>query len=341
MDCHKRVLHNGVKDTLTELRARFWVVRGRSVVKQIIRRCTICKRIEGLPYRPPKPPPLPRFRVAEEPPFTHTAVDFAGPLFLKVNKICEESKVWICLYTCCVVRAVHLDIVPNLSTEAFLRSVKRFAARRGLPQRFLSDNGKTFKSAATLIKAIVTSQEVQEQFLNLGVEWQFNVERAPWWGGVFERMIKMTKSCLRKMIGRARLSYDELITAIIEIEMVINSRPLSYITGDDMEEPLTPSHLMIGKRLLSLPDYLCTPDAPDEEDFNSTTRNKLTRRLKYLNVIIDKFWTRWRKEYLLELRGAHRHGMQARNPDVVAVGDVVIIEAEDVKPRRNWQELKD
>ena len=82
---------------------------------------------------------------------------------------------------------------------------------------------------------------------------------------------------LRKMIGRARLSYDELITAIIEIEMVINSRPLSYITGDDMEEPLTPSHLMIGKRLLSLPDYLCTPDAPDEEDFNSTTRNKLTR----------------------------------------------------------------
>ena len=148
MDCHKRVLHNGVKDTLTELRARFWVVRGRSVVKQIIRRCTICKRIEGLPYRPPKPPPLPRFRVAEEPPFTHTAVDFAGPLFLKVNKICEESKVWICLYTCCVVRAVHLDIVPNLSTEAFFRSVKRFAARKGLPRRFLSDNGKTFKSAA-------------------------------------------------------------------------------------------------------------------------------------------------------------------------------------------------
>ena len=197
MDCHKRVLHNGV---LTELRARFWVVKGRSVVKQIIRKCTICRRIEGLPYRPPKPPPLPRFRVAEEPPFPHTAVDFASPLFLKVNKICEESKVWICLYTCCVVRAVHLDIVPNLSTEAFLRSVKRFAARRGLP---LSDNGKTFKSAAT---AIVTSQEVQQQFLNLGVEWQFNVERAPWWGSVFERMIKMTKRCLRKMIGRARLS---------------------------------------------------------------------------------------------------------------------------------------
>ena len=154
MDCHKRVLHNGVKDTLTEICARFWVVKGRSVVKQIIRRCTICRRIEGLPYRPPKPPPLPRFRVAEEPPFTHTAVDFAGPLFLKVNKICEESKVWICLYTCCVVRAVHLDIVSNLSTEAFLRSVKRFAARRELPRRFLSDNGKTFKLAATLIKAI-------------------------------------------------------------------------------------------------------------------------------------------------------------------------------------------
>lgn len=90
------------------------------------------------------------------------------------------------------------------------------------------------------------------------------MERAPWWGGLFERMVGLTKRCLRKMIGRAKLTYDELLTAIVEVEMILNSRPLTYVSPDDIEEPLTPAHFLTGRRLLSLPDTLCHSDEDDD-----------------------------------------------------------------------------
>ncbi|XP_064394514.1 uncharacterized protein LOC135341786 [Halichondria panicea] len=111
---HSRVLHNGVKETLTELRSRFWVIKGRSVVKQVLHSCNTCRRHEGMSCRVPPPPPLPTFRVQEAPPFTSTGVDFAGPLYVK-HPGGVQTKVWIVLYTCCVTRAIHLDLVSDMS----------------------------------------------------------------------------------------------------------------------------------------------------------------------------------------------------------------------------------
>ena len=96
------------------------------------------------------------------------------------------------------------------------------------------DNGKTFKAVAQAIDTLMHHEDVQRYLAGIGVEWVFNLERAPWWGGVFERMVRMMKRCLKKMIGRAKLTYDELVTAVIEVESVINSRPLSYVTQDDL-----------------------------------------------------------------------------------------------------------
>ena len=124
-------------------------------------------------------------------------------------------------------------------------------------------------------------------------------------GGIFERLIKSTKRCLRKMIAQAKFSYDELLTAITEVEMIINSRPLYYVSPDDLEEPLTPSHLLVGRRLLSLPDNLCYYRDVDDDDFE-VNPSCLNKRLKYLNNILNQFWRRWRTEYLLELRESHR-----------------------------------
>ena len=136
----------------------------------------------------------------------HPWVDFAGPLYIKANSATASSKVWICLYTCCVVRAVHLDVVPDMKTLAFIRSLKCFSARRGLPKMFVSNNGKTFKAAAKAVDAIVHDKATQQYLSGVKVEWFFNLERAPWWGGVYERMVRMTKRHLKKMVGRARLS---------------------------------------------------------------------------------------------------------------------------------------
>eukprot|EP00731_Ephydatia_muelleri_P014947 Em0008g667a len=299
---HIHVLHNGVKETLTEVRRKYWIVKGRSLTKAILFRCTICRRYEGAALKGPPPPPLPEFRVKEEPAYTYTGVDFAGPLFVRST----------------VTRAIHLDIVNDLSTGVFVRCLKRFAARRGLPLKFLSDNGKTFKAAARFLDVVFKDDTVQEYLSARGIQWIFNVECAPWWGGVFERM-------------------DELHTAVVEIEAVINSRPLSYVSSADFEEPLTPSHLVVGRRLLNLPDYLGYVYDPDDEDFE-VNASQLKRRMKHLANVLNHFWKRWRTEYLSELRECHQYSAAKKTSHhpSVSCGDIVIVHDESI-PRGFWK----
>lgn len=195
-------------------------------------------------------PPLPDFRVKEARLFSFTGIDFAGPLYVKDTITSASRKVWLCLYTCW---ATHLDIVPDMTTQAFIRSLKQFISRRGLPLTIVFDNAKTFKAASDAMAAIIENSEVLQYLSNVKLKWSFNLERAPWWGGVFEKMIQSAKRCLMKTVGGARLTYDELLTAVTEVEQILNSRPL-YISSKDREEPLTPSHLITGFRTLNLPD---------------------------------------------------------------------------------------
>ena len=143
------------------------------------------------------------------------------------------------------------------------------------------------------------------------------MELAPWWGGAFERMVQSTKRCLRKIIGRAKLTQDKLLTAVVEIEAVINSRPLSYISATVCEEPLTPSYLIVGRRLLNLPDHLGYVCDPDDNNFEIDT-SQLTKRMRYLASILNHFWRRWRLEYLNELRESHHYQAKkaSRTPHV-------------------------
>ena len=216
----------------------------------------------------PPPPPLPTFRVKEDPPFSYTGVDFAGPLHVHPYSLTESNKVWICLFTCLVTRAVHFDVVTDLTAVTFIRCLKRFAGR-SLPRMFLSNNGKTFKPAATFVKNVFQDTTVKEHLAGQGSEWKFNLEKAPWWGGAFERLIKSTKRCLRKMTGRSRLSLDELQTLLVEVESILNSRPILHVSAGEVEEPLTPSHLLMGRRILSLPDNLTAIADPDDSEFNT------------------------------------------------------------------------
>ena len=192
----------------------------------------------------------------------------------------------------------------------------------------ISDNGRTFEAAAK-VNSIFLSPEVERYFDQRGIKWRFNVPRAPWWGGLFERLVRSVKRCLRKNLSKARLSYEELLTALAEVEFVLNSRPLTYVTSSHLEELLTPSHLMYGRRIMSLPDCLI-----DDED-KDVDNESLNGRLKYLNRTINSFWKRWRKEYLLELREAHRHFLSNGIP-CIAVGDVVVVYAEG-QPRSYWK----
>ena len=124
-------------------------------------------------------------------PFSNVGVDFAGPLFIKEGK--KTSSVYTTLYTCCVTRAVHLDIVQNLFTKAFMKCLRRFISRAARPCLIISDNAKTFKAAAKLIKDMHEDDEVKGHLADNRIEWQLNLEKFPWWGGFSERMIGTMK----------------------------------------------------------------------------------------------------------------------------------------------------
>ena len=335
---HERVFHNGVKETLTQMRSKYWIPRGRSFTRKVLNQCVTCRRFEGLPFASPPPPPLPECRVKEVPAFFYTGVDFAGPLVVSIGQKGQSMKVWIALFTCYVTRAVHLETVTNQSTTAFIYCLKRFAARRGLPSRFISDNGKTFKAAAKYLDDVFKDGTVQTYLSERGITWQFNVERAPWWGGAFERIVRSTKRCLRKLIGRAHFSHEELTTTLTEIEAVLNSRPLSYVSGEDIDEPITPSHLIVGRRLLSLPDHLDHMCVLEDGDY-TLDEHHVTRRIKHINNVLNHFWKRWRTEYLSNLREVHalsaRKGQRVKNSRI-SVGDIVIIKDEQL-PRGQWK----
>ena len=153
-----------------------------------------------------------------------------------------------------------------------------------MPRKFLSENGKSFKAAAVLLKRVFKDQTVIDHLSIFGVEWLFNIEKAPWWGGVFERLVKSTKHCLKKFISQAKFSLDKLHTAVVEVESIINSKPLTYLLPCDLEEPLTSSHLITGRRVANLPDDpgYCA----DLEDTEFTiSQGQVRRRVKYSNLV--------------------------------------------------------
>ena len=328
--CHRKSNHAGVKETLVELRSEYWIPKGRQFVKKILHQCVTCKKLEGMPYRPPPSADLPETRVTGSPAFKHVGVDFAGPLFVKTTGgTVKEKKAYICLYTCATSRALHLELVPDLSSEAFIRCLRRFTARRGTPASITSDNAKTFKKANKDLVQLFHDKRTQDFAANQGIKWNFILEKAPWWGGYYERMVQLVKRSLRKVLGKAQLSYEELLTVLTEVEGVLNSRPLTYVYSDIIEELLTPSHLVFGRRLATLPDRA---ELSDDED----SASKLQRRARYLSKLLEHFWKRWSNEYLVGLREFHHCGAKGGQDKEIKIGDVVLIHDDSMK-RSSWR----
>ena len=164
-DVHQKIKHSGLGDTLTTLRESYWILRGREAAKRIIKQCVICTKFDGVPFKPQPTPDLPDMRVADSPPFTFTGLDFAGLLYITSSKEVQSNessqKAYICLYTCASTRAIHLELLRDLSVKSFLQSFRRFASRQGLPSTLLSDNTETFKDGSKEVNTIVRSQEAQ------------------------------------------------------------------------------------------------------------------------------------------------------------------------------------
>lgn len=147
--CHFIVKHNGMRETLTELRSKYWIIGGRQVVKNVLSKCIVCKKFSAKPYGTMPAPPLPSYRVSDDFAFTKIGIDFAGPLYVKdiYSEDDTMNKCYIVVITCASTRAIHLELTPDLSADSFIRVMKRFIGRRGLPSMIVSDNGSTFRDS--------------------------------------------------------------------------------------------------------------------------------------------------------------------------------------------------
>ena len=227
------------------------------------------------------------------------------------------------IFSCSLSRAVHLELVLNLETSTFLLCLKRLIARRGRPTVIYSDNGSTFVKAAKWLRQVRSDEQFQGFLESHDIQWKFNLSRAPWWGGQFERLIGIVKTTMYKVIGGATLSWNELTEVLLDVETQVNRRPLSYVE-DDVELPiLTPASFMFQR----------TNQLPEEQTWRIEDTN-LRKRAKFLQTCKNHMWNRWQREYLRALRERHNPVHKTANYQV-RVGDTVLVRS-DTKNRGKW-----
>lgn len=325
---HEREGHEmGVNFTLNHLREKYFVIQGRQQVKKCIKECAECnRRFRGCPAQQ-QMAPLPRIRLEmTQKPFANCATDFAGPFYTMQGRGRPRVKRYLCLFVCLQTHCCHLEMAASLETDAFLNALTRMVARRGWPKLMLSDNGSNYVGAAREIKELVDSMDqdkIQRLTSNQGIEWQFNPPEAPHFGGVFERMIKSAKRAIYAILNEADVNDEELQTVFTGAESLLNSRPLTTVSGDVNDEPvLTPNHFLIGQMGGEL--------APDTVD---TTAVSVRRRWRRIQELIRRVWSRWMREYLPSIGSRQKWFQPSKN---LTVGDVVLVIDPDA-PRRDWK----
>lgn len=208
-----------------------------------------------------------------------------------------------------------MDISTDLSASACVNVLKRFVNKNGAPKVINSDNGSNF-----------ISKEVQHFASSHGIKWCFNIEAAPWQGGYFERLIQSLKRCLKKVLFKTLVDYEEMLTILSAIERILNNRPLTFIYDDVNESPLTPNQLIYGKNV-----------SIDYEEYDGEKSDELTVRAKYIKTVLDHFWKRWLNEYVVDLREFHKQKKKKLQSSYeIEVNDVVLIH-DDVKTRAKWK----
>ena len=233
-DRHEKLKHVGKETVLASLRQKYWITHARNAIKNVIKKCTKCKKYKGPPYKLPEMPNLPESRLLPCQPFQNTGIDYFGPITIKVHQV--ATKIWGCIFVCFVTRAIHLEFVSNLSSIGFLNALRRFISRRGRPSQLLSDNATTFKGAEKAIheawKQAITHEDTVSYCANEEIKWKFISELSPWKGGLYERLIGLVKIMLKQAIGRCQPKLEDFMTLLCETESIINSRPLSKISED-------------------------------------------------------------------------------------------------------------
>ncbi|PIO71003.1 kinase domain protein, partial [Teladorsagia circumcincta] len=339
-DIHTKNAHCGKDHTLCLARQRFWIPRPSGAFKKFVKSCVVCKRSQGLPFGAPEMPSLPKDRVILTKPFQTTGCDFMGP-YISTN----NTKLYVCLYTCLTTRAIHLEVVEDMSAAAFLNSFIRFISRRGVPKIVRTDCGTNFKLGQHVLETLFkedprnSGDTVMTYSANRGIRWLFNPPGAPWMGGAWERLVGTVKRAFSKSIGRKKLSHSELYTIVTQIEAIVNTRPLTAVSADVDEIPIRPIDFL--ERNLKYSSAARESEEIQDPSFDPDliqTVSQVKQALDHTDKITSTFWEKWHMEYLTALREIQViHRKQPRHTKLrePQLNEIVLVEQENL-PRGSW-----
>lgn len=326
--CHERVNHQGKGFTMNEIRASgYWIPKLSQTVASYIRNCVVCRRLRR-PVEGQKMSDLPTERIEHSAPFTYCGMDVFGPFLTKQGR--KEYKRYGLLFTCFCSRAIHVEMLEDLSTDVFINGLRCFIALRGSVRQIKCDRGTNFIGANNELTAALQELDADKLKCFLAekqCDFVLNTPHASHAGGVWERQIRTIRNVLNASLALSpgRLNDTSLRTFLYEAAAIVNSRPLTTDNLNDPNslEPLTPNHLVTMKASTALPP----PGQFVKEDLYARKR---WRQVQYL---AEQFWSRWKKEYLHNIMVRQRWHMPKRN---IQIGDVVMDKDETLQ-RSVWK----
>lgn len=326
---HEAHLHAGPQRLRAILRNQFWILKINSIIRSCILKCPKCVRMKA-DTRNQAMASLPKTRISPARPFTVSGIDYAGPFSIigKGGRHKVLVKAYIAVFVCFSTKAIHLELVSDLTSSAFLAALSRFVARRGMPREIWSDNGTNFVGANTSLKKEFTeflksyADSIMSFATERGCEWHFIPPYSPHFGGIWEAGVKSVKGQLKFVMANNAFTFEQWCTALAQIEACLNSRPI-MVDSTDPNEPgaLTPGHFLTGGPITSLPN----------PDLTSIPSNRL-KHWETVKAQTQKFWKRWRNEYLNTLQQKSKWKFAK---DSVKINDIVIIK-DDHSPPTFW-----
>ncbi|XP_046614185.1 uncharacterized protein LOC124302277 [Neodiprion virginianus] len=239
---HRLTLHGGPQLTLATIRQRYWILGGRVPIRMFIHRCVPCARHRAT-LSSQQMGQLPQSRVTQSRPFLHSGVDYAGPFSIRASRGrgAKSCKGYIVIFICFTTSAVHLELVSDYTTEAFIAAYKRFTSRRGICASIASDCGTNLVGADSELRRLLAASskefaEIANTLASHGTQWRFNPPSAPHFGGKWEAGVKSVKFHLKRVIGEATQTFEQFATFLTQVEATLNSRPLCAIS-DDPRDP--------------------------------------------------------------------------------------------------------
>ncbi|XP_037029336.1 uncharacterized protein LOC119069388 [Bradysia coprophila] len=326
---HRRYKHINHSTVLNQIQQKFIIPALRVVLKSIRTSCQKCKNLSAEP-KIPEMAELPPGRLAAYTlPFTFVGIDFFGPIRVRNgrktrNRPVIMEKRWVLLFTCLTTRAIWMEITHSLETNSCVMAIDNFISRKGQSKRVFCDNGTSFHGSEKELRdefSKINQRDLAERFTSSEMEFRFNPPATPHMGGVWERLIRTVKSCLKQTM-LTRCPNDEMLkNLIVSAENIVNLRPLTYVALESAdEEALTPNHILLGSSNGRKP----LGEFPDKDLARNT--------YKAVQILANNFWRRFVLEYMPTLTKRTKWFKQM---EPIKVGDVVIV-VDERNERNTW-----